>query len=135
MNENKLREQICVLATSIFDRGLTHGSTGNISVRLDDKNILVTTSASSFGYLNYEGVNIPITGVAGDQQSALFGQACFDVGSMKNTYGTGCFLLMNIGNEFKLSKSGLLTTITCTTKNSINYQLNSLSNHQKINID
>ena len=81
----------------------------------------VKTSASSFGYLNYEGVNIPITGVAGDQQSALFGQACFDVGSMKNTYGTGCFLLMNIGNEFKLSKSGLLTTITCTTKNSINY--------------
>ena len=61
--------------------------------------------------LNYEGVNIPITGVVGDQQSALFGQACFDVGSMKNTYGTGCFLLMNIGNEFKLSKSGLLTTI------------------------
>ena len=81
----------------------------------------VKTSASSFGNLNYEGVNIPITGVAGDQQSALFGQACFDVGSMKNTYGTGCFLLMNIGNEFKLSKSGLLTTITCTTKNSINY--------------
>ena len=49
MNENKLREQICVLATSIFDRGLTHGSTGNISVRLDDNNILVTPSGSSFG--------------------------------------------------------------------------------------
>ena len=81
----------------------------------------VKSSASAFGYLNYKGVSIPITGVAGDQQSALFGQACFDVGSMKNTYGTGCFLLMNIGNEFKLSNNGLLTTITCTTKNSINY--------------
>ena len=52
MNENKLREQICVLATSIFDRGLTHGSTGNISVRLDDNNILVTPSGSSFGRLD-----------------------------------------------------------------------------------
>ena len=81
----------------------------------------VKSSASAFGYLNYKGVSIPITGVAGDQQSALFGQACFDVGSMKNTYGTGCFLLMNIGNEFKLSNNGLLTTITCTSKNSINY--------------
>ena len=81
----------------------------------------VKSSASAFGYLNYKGVSIPITGVAGDQQSALFGQACFDVGSMKNTYGTGCFLLMNIGNQFKLSNNGLLTTITCTSKNSINY--------------
>ena len=52
MNENKLREQICLLATSIFDRGLTHGSTGNISVRLDDNNILVTPSGSSFGRLD-----------------------------------------------------------------------------------
>ena len=81
----------------------------------------VKSSASSFGHLYYKGVNIPITGVSGDQQSALFGQACFDVGTMKNTYGTGCFLLMNIGNKFKLSKNGLLTTITCTTKKSINY--------------
>ena len=52
MNENKLREQICVIATSIFDRGLTHGSTGNISARLDDNNILVTPSGSSFGRLD-----------------------------------------------------------------------------------
>ena len=52
MNENKLKEQICLLATSIFDRGLTHGSTGNISVRLDDNNILVTPSGSSFGRLD-----------------------------------------------------------------------------------
>ena len=52
MNENKLREQICLLATSIFDRGLTHGSTGNISVRLDDNNILVTPTGSSFGRLD-----------------------------------------------------------------------------------
>ena len=52
MNESKLREQICLLATSMFERGLTHGSTGNISVRLDDNNILVTPSGSSFGRLD-----------------------------------------------------------------------------------
>ena len=52
MNENKLREQICLLATSMFERGLTHGSTGNISVRLDDNSILVTPSGSSFGRLD-----------------------------------------------------------------------------------
>ena len=52
MNESKLREQICLLATSMFERGLTHGSTGNISVRLDDNSILVTPSGSSFGRLD-----------------------------------------------------------------------------------
>ena len=51
MNENKLREQICTLASSMFDRGITHGSTGNISVRLDNDDILVTPSGSSFGRL------------------------------------------------------------------------------------
>ena len=51
MNENKLREQICTLAASMFDRGITHGSTGNISVRLDNDDILVTPSGSSFGRL------------------------------------------------------------------------------------
>ena len=56
------------------------------------------------------GASIPIGGVAGDQQAALFGQACFKPGMAKNTYGTGCFLLMNTGAKFELSKNGLLTT-------------------------
>ena len=56
---------------------------------------------------NYEG---PVTGIAGDQQASLFGQGCFDGGGVKNTYGTGCFLLMNIGDSFRLSETGLLTT-------------------------
>jgi glycerol kinase len=56
---------------------------------------------------------IPIAGNAGDQQAALFGQGCFAAGEMKNTYGTGCFLLLNTGQKFTLSKSGLLTTLAC----------------------
>ncbi|OGL93697.1 MAG: glycerol kinase [Omnitrophica WOR_2 bacterium RIFCSPLOWO2_02_FULL_50_19] len=59
---------------------------------------------------------IPITGVAGDQQAALFGQGCFTAGEMKNTYGTGCFLLLNTGKKFTLSKKGLLTTLACDTR-------------------
>ncbi|HEY8048327.1 MAG TPA: glycerol kinase GlpK [Ramlibacter sp.] len=56
------------------------------------------------------GASVPIGGVAGDQQAALFGQACFKPGMAKNTYGTGCFLLMNTGDKFELSRNGLLTT-------------------------
>jgi glycerol kinase len=55
--------------------------------------------------------NIPISGIAGDQQAALFGQACFDVGSSKNTYGTGSFVLMNVGNECPPPTDGMLTTV------------------------
>ncbi len=57
------------------------------------------------------GASIPIAGVAGDQQAALFGQACFTPGMAKNTYGTGCFMLMNTGEQAVPSKHGLLTTI------------------------
>src|SRR5690606_23939168 len=56
------------------------------------------------------GGEIPICGVAGDQQSALFGQACFQSGMAKNTYGTGCFMLMHTGEQFHVSTNGLLTT-------------------------
>lgn len=70
-------------------------------------------SASHFGDWTYKGYKIPIAGVAGDQQAALFGQACFESGSAKNTYGTGCFMLMNIGKEMILSDNQLLTTIAC----------------------
>lgn len=66
---------------------------------------------------------IPISGNAGDQQAALFGQGCFSRGSMKNTYGTGCFLLLNTGNKFTLSKKGLLTTLACDIQGRPSYAL------------
>ena len=72
------------------------------------------TSSSNFGEFQYRGFSIPINGVAGDQQAALFGQACFEDGMVKNTYGTGCFLLMNTGQKFMLSENGLITTIGCS---------------------
>jgi glycerol kinase len=69
------------------------------------------------------GVPIKIAGDAGDQQAALFGQACFKPGMMKNTYGTGCFLLMNTGEEAKASKNGLLTTVAWRTDGATEYAL------------
>ena len=74
----------------------------------------VKSSGEIFGYANVSGVEIPIAGVAGDQQAALFGQNCFEKGEAKNTYGTGCFLLMNTGNERVVSQNGLLTTVAAT---------------------
>ena len=76
----------------------------------------VRPSGSLFGETHASpiGDGIPISGVAGDQQAALFGQCCFESGDAKNTYGTGCFLLMNTGTEAVLSKNGLLTTIAAT---------------------
>lgn len=69
------------------------------------------------------GGEIPIAGVAGDQQAALFGQCCFEQGDVKNTYGTGCFLLMNTGHEAITSKAGLLTTIAASTSDDVEYAL------------
>ena len=83
----------------------------------------VMTSSSNFGEFQYKGFNIPINGVAGDQQAALFGQACFEDGMVKNTYGTGCFLLMNTGKKFMLSENGLITTMACSLDNNIEYAL------------
>lgn len=62
------------------------------------------------------GARIPIAGIAGDQQASLFGQMCVEAGEAKNTYGTGCFLLMNTGKEKVMSKNGLLTTLACDSK-------------------
>jgi glycerol kinase len=72
----------------------------------------VLPSSATYGEVKAEflGHAIPIGGVAGDQQSALFGQACFKAGMVKNTYGTGCFMLMNTGSEFQTSGNGLITT-------------------------
>ena len=78
----------------------------------------VYPSGKVYGATNIQGVEIPIAGVAGDQQAALFGQCCFNKGDAKNTYGTGCFLLMNTGNEPCQSKNGLLTTIAAGLDNS-----------------
>jgi glycerol kinase len=69
------------------------------------------------------GSAIPIAGIAGDQQAALFGQGCFTPGSAKNTYGTGCFLLMNTGSEAPISKSGLVTTVAWGLGGAVEYAL------------
>jgi glycerol kinase len=76
-----------------------------------------------YGHTEIHGVKIPIAGMAGDQQAALFGQACFNEGEAKNTYGTGCFLLMNTGKIPSESKNGLITTIAAGNKGEIQYAL------------
>lgn len=83
----------------------------------------VKASAADFGYWNIQGKSIPIRGVAGDQQAALFGQACFEPGMAKNTYGTGCFMLMNTGSEIQHSKNGLITTIAWGLDGRVEYAL------------
>ena len=77
----------------------------------------VQKSGSVYGYIDIMGVNLSVCGVAGDQQSALYGQHCVNVGDVKNTYGTGCFLLMNTGKTAVKSQNGMLTTIAATTQN------------------
>lgn len=86
----------------------------------------VKPSSSHFGETNLGGkggTRIPISGIAGDQQAALFGQMCVEQGQAKNTYGTGCFLLMNTGKEKVISKNGLLTTLACGPDGKPNYAL------------
>lgn len=83
----------------------------------------VHNSSEVYGYFDAGDVQVPIAGIAGDQQAALFGQACFDKGSAKNTYGTGCFLLMHIGGDFIQSQKGLITTIAATINDEVEYAL------------
>ena len=85
----------------------------------------VCPSSQIYGHTNSGvlGGEIPIAGAAGDQQAALFGQCCFEQGDAKNTYGTGCFLLMNTGTEAIVSQSGLLTTIAASTSEKPEYAL------------
>jgi glycerol kinase len=83
----------------------------------------VKSSAHHFGDAEVKGLKIPINGVAGDQQAALFGQACFEPGMAKNTYGTGCFMLMNTGTKMQFSKNGLITTIAWSLDNKVEYAL------------
>ena len=83
----------------------------------------VCPSSHIYGYVNIQGVDIPVAGIAGDQQAALFGQGCFEAGDAKNTYGTGCFLLMNTGKTPCYSKSGLVTTIAIGIDGEVQYAL------------
>ena len=83
----------------------------------------VHTSSEVYGTVNIQGVEVPIAGIAGDQQAALFGQTCFEPGEAKNTYGTGCFLLMNTGERMVDSKNGLLTTLAASVGGRVQYAL------------
>lgn len=91
------------------------------------KSMLPKAMPSSHIYGNcdteYLGGEVPIAGIAGDQQAALFGQCCFEPGTIKNTYGTGCFILMNTGEQAVSSKHGLLTTIAWGAGGKIEYAL------------
>ncbi len=83
----------------------------------------VRSSSEIYGYMDLGGASIPIAGIAGDQQSALYGQTCFEKGDAKNTYGTGCFTLMNIGDEIVYSRNGLVTTVAATGPDRVSYAL------------
>lgn len=90
--------------------------------------ILPEVKPSSYVYCHtdpsaFQGARVPISGAAGDQHAALFGQTCFDAGMAKNTYGTGCFMMMNTGNNIVHSSHGLLTTIAWGIDNKVEYAL------------
>lgn len=99
--------------TMLYDSRKEKWSTELLKLFKIDKNILpeVKENAYNFGSTKLFGGEIQIGGMAGDQQAATIGQACFSAGQSKSTYGTGCFLLMNIGSRFKLSSNKLLTTV------------------------
>ena len=83
----------------------------------------VYPSGHRFGTVRLMGADIPVSGIAGDQQTALFGQRCWQAGQMKNTYGTGCFLLMNTGRTPVRSENGLVTTIAVGFDDHVEYAL------------
>ena len=83
----------------------------------------IKASSEVYGYTDILGCSTPIASVIGDQQSALFGQMCFDKGQCKNTYGTGCFLLFNTGNKRVTSKNGLVTTVGWKIGDDVKYVL------------
>ena len=83
----------------------------------------VRSCSEVYGLTSLLGGQVPIAGIAGDQQSALFGQMCTEPGSVKNTYGTGCFLLMNSGTTPIMSRNNLLTTIAWKIGDTVNYAL------------
>lgn len=115
--------------TMIFDIKTKKFSKPLLKILNIPENILpkVQPSASVFGYTAAKAAGlpdgIPITAVMGDQQAALYGQGCFTPGSIKNTYGTGCFMLLNTGSKCVYSKKGLLTTLACDAKGQAVYAL------------
>ena len=83
----------------------------------------VKPSSYRYGEASFFGQHVPISGIAGDQQAALFGQTCFEKGESKNTYGTGCFMLLNVGENIPLSDNGLLTTVAWQIGDKVSYAL------------
>ncbi len=108
---NASRTMLCNIHTGMWDDKL-------LSILDIPKDILpeIRSSSEIYGYFDCMGARVPIAGIAGDQQAALFGQCCFEPGEAKNTYGTGCFLLTNIGRQAIVSRNGLLTTIAAGEK-------------------
>ncbi len=106
---NASRTMLCNIHTGEWDDKL-------LSILNIPREILpqIKSSSEVYGYFDCMGARIPISGIAGDQQAALFGQCCFEEGEAKNTYGTGCFLLANIGKTVISSQNGLLTTVAAT---------------------
>ncbi len=109
---NASRTMLCNIHTGEWDEKM-------LSILDIPRGILpeIKSSSEIYGYFECMGAKIPIAGIAGDQQAALFGQCCFEPGEAKNTYGTGCFLLANIGEYAISSKNGLLTTVAAGEKN------------------
>ena len=103
---NASRTMLCNIHTGEWDEKM-------LEILGIPRNILpeIKSSSEIYGYFECMGATLPISGIAGDQQAALFGQCCFSAGQAKNTYGTGCFLLAHTGNRAIESRSGLLTTI------------------------
>ena len=108
---NASRTMLCNIHTGEWDEGML--KILNIPRQMLPE---IKSSSEIYGYFNAFGVTLPISGIAGDQQAALFGQCCFKAGEAKNTYGTGCFLLAHTGNHAVSSRHGLLTTVAATEK-------------------
>ncbi len=108
---NASRTMLCNIHTGQWDDGM-------LEILNIPRSVLpeIKSSSEIYGYFNAFGVSLPIAGIAGDQQAALFGQCCFKEGEAKNTYGTGCFLLAHTGNHAVSSSHGLLTTLAATEK-------------------
>ena len=116
---NASRTMLCNIHTGDWDDGM-------LKILDIPRSVLpeIKSSSEVYGYFECMGADVPISGIAGDQQAALFGQCCFEKGSAKNTYGTGCFLLAHTGEQAVHSHSGLLTTIAAGERGrSIEYAL------------
>jgi glycerol kinase len=111
--------------TMLFDIKKSQWSKDMLQIFKVPKNILpiVKDSADDFGQTTKFGSKIPIQGIAGDQQAATIGQACLEPGSIKSTYGTGCFMIMNVGSKLKYSRNKLLSTIAYRIKGKNTYAL------------